>query len=146
MTAGSIRFGEAESGARLEIEILGLRHPEVAEPEGLDLLDIRVHADAPPVDAYFDLVLRVEELHELTDYLVRIVSGNGPQEMLALADGLLELRFAPSRRGPVLLGVTLKSVDLSHVRIEYLVTLEPRHISRACAALQAVVAPNNLRG
>ena len=47
-----------------------------------------------------------------------------------LARGLLTLSFAPSKRGPVLCGVLLKTIDASHVRLEFLITLEPQDISR----------------
>jgi hypothetical protein len=42
----------------------------------------------------------------------------------------LTLSFAPSKRGPVLCGVLLKTIDASHLRLEFLVTLEPQDISR----------------
>ena len=121
--------------AHVRIEVLGYEHPEVAEPQGLDLLECRVHASAAPVVADFVFSLRVMELIELREYLLEINSGNGPPASLSLAHGLLSLSFAPSRRGPVLCAVMLKSIDTSHVRLEFMITLEPQDISRALADL-----------
>jgi hypothetical protein len=119
----------------VRIEVLGYEHPEVAEPHGLDLLECRVHASAAPVRGEFIFSLRVIELIELRAYLTEIQSGNGPPATHALANGLLNLSFAPSRRGPVLCAVLLKSIDASHVRLEFLVTLEPLDIGRALGEL-----------
>lgn len=69
-------------------------------------------------------------LETLREYLEKISTGNGPSESLAIAGGLLTLSFAPSKRGPVLCGVLLKTIDASHLRLEFLVTLEPQDISR----------------
>ncbi len=138
MIALDVRFGSDENKPRVRLEILGFEHPEVAEPDGLDLLATRVHADALPVTATFDISLRVAELVEMRDYLREINSGNGPPMSFTLAGGLLELSFAPSRRGPVLCAVAIKSIDASHVRLEYMVTLEPETISRSIADLGAL--------
>ena len=128
MTARTVRIGDGEPS--LSIEIRGYAHPDVAEPEGMDILDCLVRADAPPVRAAFPVPIRVEELTTVADYLNAINSGNGPSESFSIAGGLLELSFAPSRRGPVLCAVRIKSIERAHVRLEYLVTLEPEAISR----------------
>ena len=130
-----VRFGHEEHKPHVRLEITGFEHPEVAEPDGLDLLVCRAHAAAPPVRAAFDLSLRVAELLDVREYLLTINSGNGPQNAFTLAGGLLSLSFAPSRRGPVLCAVQLKSIDASHVRLEYLVTLEPESITRSISDL-----------
>ena len=134
----AVRLGDDEP--HLRIEIVGYEHPEVAEPQGLDLLKSRVHASAPPVKAAFDLSIRADELLDLRSYLGEINSGNGPPATFAIAGGLLSLSFAPSRRGPVLCAVMLKSIDASHIRLEYLVTLEPGAISRALGQFAALDA------
>jgi len=136
MEPGSIDLllGNA-GGAHVRIAVLGYEHPEVAEPQGLDLLECRVHASADPVSADFVFSLRVMELIELRSYLAEINSGNGPPATFALAHGLLNLSFAPSRRGPVLCAVLLKSIDASHVRLEFMITLEPQDIGRALGDL-----------
>jgi hypothetical protein len=128
MTARTIRIGEGEP--HVALEVLGYAHPEVAEPEGMDLLDCRVHAAAPPVTAVFPVLIRVDELRDLAAYLEQINSGNGPPSDFSLAGGLFELSFVPSRRGPVLCAVRLKSIEQAHARLEYLVTLEPETITR----------------
>lgn len=135
MNPDSVPFGERANGAALEIDILGYRYPDVAEPDGLDLLEIAARLFAPPVETEFNLAVRVRELEGLHAYLERISGGNGPREIVKLADGLFELTFAPTRRGPVLMGVMLRDVERAHVRVEYLVTLEPHHIGRAAAKL-----------
>ncbi|MHB8147576.1 MAG: WapI family immunity protein [Vulcanimicrobiaceae bacterium] len=119
----------------LRLEVVDYEHPDVAEPEGLDLLACRVHASAAPVHATFSYAIRVGELAELRAYLEHINSGNGPPGAFSIAGGLLELSFAPSRRGPVLCAVLLKSIDASHVRLEFLVTLEPEALTRALTDL-----------
>jgi hypothetical protein len=119
----------------LRLEVLGFVHPEVAEPHGFDLLACRVRAHADPVDATFAFSLRVMELVELRSYLAEINSGNGPPAAFAMSGGLLNLSFAPSRRGPVLCAVLLKSIDASHVRLEFMITMEPEDISGALGAL-----------
>ena len=121
--------------AHLRLEILGFVHPEVAEPHGFDLLACRVRVHADPVDATFAFSLRVMELVELRAYLAEINSGNGPPASFAMSGGLLNLSFAPSRRGPVLCAVLLKSIDASHVRLEFMITMEPEDISGAMSAL-----------
>jgi hypothetical protein len=128
-------------GANLRIEVIGYEHPEVAEPQGFDLLECRVHATAEPVRASFTYSLRVEELIDLRGYLAAINSGNGPPAAFAISGGLLNLSFAPSRRGPVLCAVLLKSIDTSHVRLEFMVTLEPRDLSRAVADMARLPSP-----
>ncbi len=137
MLAGSIRLGD-EPSAHVRIEVQGFAHPEVAEPDGMDLLACRVHAAAPPVAAVFPIAIRVEELEELRDYLASINSGNGPSGSFALAGGLFTLSFAPSRRGPILCAVQIKSIDATHLRLEYLVTLEPETITRALREIEAI--------
>ena len=128
MTARTIHIGEGEP--QVALEILGYAHPDVAEPEGMDLLDCLVHAVAPPVRATFPVPIRVDELRAVGAYLEQINSGNGPPASFAIAGGLFELSFAPSRRGPVLCAVRLKSIEQAHARLEYLVTLEPESITR----------------
>ncbi|MEO9170255.1 MAG: hypothetical protein ABI282_00705 [Candidatus Baltobacteraceae bacterium] len=132
----NVRFGHDDDKPHVRLEVVGFEHPEVAEPDGLDLLVCRVHAKAPPVAATFDVSLRVAELLDLREYLAEINSGNGPPMAFSIAGGLLNLSFAPSRRGPVLCAVQLKSIDASHVRLEYLVTLEPESIGRSIADLE----------
>jgi hypothetical protein len=121
--------------AHLRLEIVGYEHPDVAEPHGFDLLKCRVHASAEPVRAAFIYSVRVMELLELRNYLAEINSGNGPPTGFAIAGGLLNLSFAPSRRGPVLCAALLKNIDASHVRLEFMITLEPRDISNAIESL-----------
>jgi hypothetical protein len=124
--------------AHVRIEVLGYEHPEVAEPDGLDLLECRVYASAAPVAGEFVFSLRVVELVELRTYLAEINSGNGPPASFALSNGLLNLSFAPSRRGPVLCAVLLKSIDAAHARLEFMITLEPLDIGRALGALSGL--------
>ncbi len=140
MEAIDVRFGYDDEKPHVRLEVLGFEFPDIAEPSGLDLLVCRVHAHAAPVSATFDVSLRVAELMDLREYLREINSGNGPPISFALAGGLLEISFAPSRRGPVLCAVRIKSIDASHVRLEYLVTLEPESISRSIADLAALEA------
>jgi hypothetical protein len=136
MTSHTIRVGESDP--RAEIQVAGYVHPEVAEPEGMDLLDCFVRAVAPPVDATFPVSIRVDELRALGNYLAQINSGNGPASSFAFAGGLFEISFAPSRRGPVLCAVGLKSIEASHVRLEYMITLEPQDISKLLQDLAAL--------
>jgi len=136
MTAKTVRIGDGEPSVALEI--LGYVHPEVAEPDGMDLLECLVHADAPPVKATFPVSMRVEELRNLAAYLGEINSGNGPAGSFAIAGGLFELSFAPTRRGPVLCAVRLKSIEQAHVRLEYLVTLEPEAITKLLREMQSL--------
>ncbi len=128
--AFDIRLGNAET-AHLRMEVVGYEHPEVAEPHGFDLLQCNAHASAAPVQATFAYSVRVIELLELRAYLAQINSGNGPPAAFAIAGGLLNLSFAPSRRGPVLCAVLLKNIDVSHVRLEFMIALEPPDISLA---------------
>ena len=140
MVPQTLYLGDNSGNAHVRFEINGYVHPERAEPAGMDLLQCIVHAVAAPVDAAFELTIRVEEFASLGEYLAQINSGNGPPANFSFADGLLELSFAPSRRGPVLCAVRMKSIDIAHVRVEYLVTLEPEAISRSVAALAALQA------
>lgn len=125
-----------DSGAHLRVEIAGFEHPDVAEPQGLDLLDCRAHAIAEPVRASFRYSVRAEEFWDVRAYLERINSGNGPPKAFSIAGGLFGLAFAPTRRGPVLCAVTLKNIDESHVRLEYMIALEPEDIRRAVEDLE----------
>lgn len=131
----AITLGEGSAGARLVLEVLGYEHPDTAEPANLDLLSCRVTAHAGHVEATFTMPIGLWELLEVRDYLSEITSGNGPSHHFVVAGGLLSLAFAPTRRGPVLCAVLLKTIDASHVRLEYLVTLEPPDISRALMQL-----------
>lgn len=128
----------AQGAPHLRLAVLGYQHPDVAEPHGYDLLRCRVLAHADPVKASFDLAIGAWELRELRDYLATINSANGPARSLELAGGLLSLSFAPSRRGPVLCAAMLKTIDASHVRLEFLITLEPEAISQALSQLRPV--------
>ena len=130
MLRQTLFLGENEEKPHVRIDVEGFEHPDTVEPHGMDLLRCVVHAVAPPVNAPFEVSMRVAEFGEMRDYLASINSGNGPAETFSFAGGLFELSFAPTRRGPVLLGVRLKSIDSSHVRVEYMVTLEPETISR----------------
>jgi hypothetical protein len=93
-------------------------------------MQCRVSAQADPVDAAFEMPIGLWELFELREYLGQINTGNGPSQSFMLAGGLLTLSFAPSKRGPVLCAVLLKTIDASHVRLEFLITLEPQDIAR----------------
>jgi hypothetical protein len=130
-----VRLGHDEHKPHLRIDITGYEHPDVAEPDGFDLLTCRVAAFADPVEGQFDYSLRVMELLDLGAYLSDINSGNGPPGGFSMAGGLFNLSFAPSRRGPVLCAVLLKGIDASHVRLEFLVTLEPESITRSLGEL-----------
>ncbi len=136
MTSHTVRIGESDP--RAEIQVAGYVHPEVVEPEGMDLLDCFVRAVAPPVDATFPVSIRVDELRALGNYLAQINSGNGPAGSFAFAGGLFEISFAPSRRGPVLCAVGLKSIEASHARLEYMITLEPQDITKLLQDLAAL--------
>ena len=125
-----ISIGAADRQPRLAIEVLGYQHPDTVEPADLDLMHCRVSAQADPVNAVFDMPIGLWELFELRDYLAQINTGNGPSESFLIAGGLLSISFAPSKRGPVLCAVLVKTIDASHVRLEYLITLEPQDISR----------------
>lgn len=138
MVPQMLYLGENDGKPHVRIEVTGFEHPDTVEPHGMDLLRCIVHAVAPPVNAPFEVSMRVEEFDELRSYLSQINSGNGPAGTFSLGGGLFELSFAPSRRGPVLCGVRLKSIESSHVRVEYMVTLEPENISRAMMDLSAL--------
>lgn len=126
----AIRLGRGGEDPHLVLEVLDYEHPDTVEPAGLDLMKCRVTAAAQPVRASFDVSLRIAELFDLRSYLEEINSGNGPSQTFTFAGGLLSLAFAPSKRGPVLCAVLLKTIDASHVRLEYLITLEPESITR----------------
>lgn len=125
-----IRIGTAQATPQLLLEVLDYEHPDTAEPADLDLMHCRLTAHAHPVEASFEMAIGLWEFFALRDYLQKIGTGNGPSETLMMAGGLLTLSFAPSKRGPVLCGVLLKTIDASHVRLEFLITLEPGDISR----------------
>lgn len=125
-----IAIGTPDGHPRLVLDVLGYQHPDTVEPADLDLMHCRVSAHAAPVNAAFDMPIGLWELFELRDYLSEIGTGNGPSKSFMLAGGLLSLSFAPSKRGPVLCAVLLKTIDASHVRLEYLITLEPQDIAR----------------
>jgi len=135
MSPQSLRIGAGD--VYVGILIAGYAHPDVAEPEGMDLLECSVRAVAPPVDANFPVEIRIDELRSLRSYLAEINSGNGPSASFAISGGIFELSFAPSRRGPVLCAVRLKSIEASHVRLEYMITLEPEEITRLLGDLSA---------
>ncbi len=129
-TPVQIRFGSLQTQPQLGVEVLGYQHPDTAEPANLDLMRCRVSAHADPVQTQFEMAIGLWELYDLRDYLQKIGTGNGPARSCGLAGGLLTLSFAPSRRGPVLCAVLLKTIDAAHVRLEFLITLEPSDISR----------------
>ncbi|HEY8314769.1 MAG TPA: hypothetical protein VIG51_11445 [Candidatus Baltobacteraceae bacterium] len=131
----TITIGHDSEQPQVVLDVLDYQHPDIAEPEGLDLMRCRVTAHAPPIDAGFEIPIGLWELEDLQEYLAQIRSGNGPSQSFILADGLLTLSFAPSKRGPVLCAVMIKSVDASHLRLEYLVMLEPESISRTLMQL-----------
>lgn len=135
----AIRFG-GEHGASLDLHVVDFEHPERAEPESLDLMHCRALAHAGAVEASFEMPIGLYELFEVRDYLQRIASGNGPPASFSLAGGLLTLSFAPSKRGPVLCAVMVKTIDASHVRLEYLITLETQHLSRTAFLLSELQA------
>lgn len=126
----SVRIASDRPTPQLLIEVLDYEHPDTAEPADLDLMHCRVHTQAPPLDAAFEMPIALWEFFALRDYLQKIESGNGPSENFMLAGGLLTLSFAPSKRGPVLCAVLLKTIDASHLRVEFLITLEPQDIAR----------------
>jgi len=142
----TVMFGDKDNEPCLIVEVMGYEHPDTAEPANLDLLRCRVTARAGPAAGVFDIAIRLSELLEVRDYLGEINSGNGPSQTFVLAGGLLSLAFAPTRRGPVLCVVLLKTIDASHVRLEFLLTLEPQDLSRAFMRLSQlqVTAGNSL--
>lgn len=125
-----ISIGPADRQPRLLVEVMGYQHPDTVEPADLDLMHCRVSAHVQPVNAAFEMPIGLWELFDLRDYLAEINTGNGPSKSFMLAGGLLTLSFAPSKRGPVLCAVLLKTIDASHVRLEFLITLEPQDIAR----------------
>lgn len=134
-----VQFGQSEH-ARLRLSILGYEHPEVAEPEGLDVVRAHFLVDAGSVSATFEGRLFGYELQELCEYLSLIISGNGPAKSMTFGGGVFELAFAPSRRGPMLLVVTIKEIDETHLRLEYMVRLEPHEIVQIHRELSAAFA------
>jgi hypothetical protein len=140
-----IGFGSPASRPRLIVDVLDYAHPDTAEPADLDLMRCRITAIAPPVEAAFDMNIGLWELFDVRDYLQNISTGNGPSQSFMLAGGLLTLSFAPSKRGPVLCAVLLKTIDTAHLRLEFLITLEPSDISRTLfefSQLRAHAAPH----
>ena len=125
-----ICIGAPDRQPRLVIDVQGYRHPDTVEPADLDLMQCRIDAQAQPVNASFEMPIGLWELFEVRDYLAQISTGNGPSKHFMLAGGLLSISFAPSKRGPVLCAVLLKTIDASHVRLEFLITLEPQDIAR----------------
>jgi len=125
-----ISIGAADRQPRLLVEVQVYQHPDTVEPADLDLMQCRVSAHVKPVNAAFEMPIGLWELFDLRDYLAEISTGNGPSKSFMLAGGLLTLSFAPSKRGPVLCAVLLKTIDASHVRLEFLITLEPQDIAR----------------
>ena len=76
MTSRRLYLGENEDKPHIRIEVEGFEHPDTVEPHGMDLLRCVVQAVAPPVDAGFDVSMRVQEFADLRDYLSQINSGN----------------------------------------------------------------------
>jgi hypothetical protein len=132
-----IRIGP-EDGAHVTIRAGGYAAPQVAAPHGLDVLECEARAIAGPMRGNVDLRIRERDLRALRTYLSRINSGNGPQTSFSLAGGLFTLSFAPTRRGPVLCAVLIKSIEASHARLEYMVTLEPRDITHALGGFEGL--------
>jgi hypothetical protein len=132
-----IRFGPQE-GAHAIVAVAGYARPQVAAPNGFDVLECVVRVVAGPLHGEFECPIALRELAALRDYLARIVSGNGPQASFAMAGGLFTLSFAPSRRGPVLCAALLKSIEASHARLEFMIALEPRDIGHALGGLQSL--------
>jgi len=140
-----IGLGPPQSRPRLVLDVLDYAHPDTAEPADLDLMHCRVTAIAHPLEAPFEMNIGLWELFDLRDYLQKISSGNGPSQSFMLAAGLLTLSFAPSKRGPVLCAVLVKTIDAAHLRLEFLITLEPADISRTLfefSQLRAHAAPH----
>ena len=139
-----IGFGAPDSRPRLILHVVNYAHPDTAEPADLDLMHCRITAIAPPIEASFEMNIGLWELFDLREYLQKISTGNGPSQSFMLAGGLLTLSFAPSKRGPVLCAVLLKTIDAAHLRLEFLITLEPGDISRTLfefSQLRAHAAP-----
>ena len=129
-----IRFGPQE-GAHAVIAVAGYAQPEVAAPNGVDVLECVVRVAAGPVRGEFEYPIARSDLSALRAYLARINSGNGPQAAFEMAGGSFTLSFAPSRRGPVLCAALLKSIEASHARLEFMIALEPRDIGYALGGL-----------
>ncbi len=130
-----IRLAGPDAQPHLVLEVVDYEHPDTAEPADLDLMHCRITARAQPVEAVFEMPIGLWELFDLREYLARIGTGNGPSQSFMLAGGLLTLSFAPSKRGPVLCAVLLKTIDAAHVRLEFLITLEPSDIARTAFGL-----------
>jgi hypothetical protein len=132
-----IRIGP-ENGAHVAIVAGGYATPEVAAPHGLDVLECVARVLAGPMRGDFALRIRERDIQALRSYLSRINSGNGPQASFSLAGGLFTLSFAPTRRGPVLCAALIKSIEASHARLEFMITLEPRDITHALGGFQGL--------
>lgn len=140
-----ITFGTPTRQPHLAVDVLDYAHPDTAEPADLDLMQCRLAARAHPIDACFDMHIGLWELFEVRDYLAAVATGNGPSKSFTLAGGLLTLSFAPAKRGPVLCAVLVKTIDAAHVRLEFLITLEPADIARLLfefSQLRAHAAPH----
>jgi hypothetical protein len=129
-----IRFGPHE-GAHAVVAVAGYAPPQVAAPNGIDVLECAVRVAAGPLRGEFECPIALSDLSAVRGYLARINSGNGPQASFAMAGGLFTLSFAPSRRGPVLCAALLKSIEASHARLEFMIALEPRDIGYALGGL-----------
>jgi hypothetical protein len=134
-----IRIGP-EDGAHVAIVAGGYAAPQVAAPHGLDVLECAARVRAGPMGGVFDLRIHERDLRALRTYLSRINSGNGPQASFSLAGGLFTLSFAPTRRGPVLCAALIKSIEASHARLEFMITLEPRDITHALGGFEGFPA------
>jgi hypothetical protein len=134
-----IRIGP-EDGAHVAIVAGGYATRQVAAPHGLDVLECAARVRAGPMGGVFDLRIHERDLRALRTYLSRINSGNGPQASFSLAGGLCTLSFAPTRRGPVLCAALIKSIEASHARLEFMITLEPRDITHALGGFEGFPA------
>ena len=132
-----IRFGPQE-GAHAVVGVAGYAEPQVAVPNGIDVLKCVVSIAAGPLHGQFDYSIALRDLSALRAYLAQINSGNGPRASFAMAGGLFSLSFAPSRRGPVLCAALLKSIEASHARLEFMIALEPRDIGHALGGLEGL--------
>src|SRR5579871_1731194 len=115
-----IRLGP-EDAAHAIVGVAGYARPQVAAPNGIDVLECVVRVVAGPLKGEFECPIASGDLRALRAYLGRIQSGNGPQASFAMAGGLFTLSFAPSRRGPVLCAALLKSIEASHARLEFMI-------------------------
>jgi hypothetical protein len=129
-----IRFGPLE-GTHAVVAVAGYAQPQVAAPNGIDILECVVRVVAGPLRGEFECPIALSDLAAVRTYLARINSGNGPQAAFVMAGGLFTLSFAPSRRGPVLCAALLKSIEASHARLEFMIAFEPRDIGYALGGL-----------